>query len=230
MTEEELIKTYPRLWHMAHDGAWPAVRDHGLMSSAALLAAYGVEGQRHAELNTVRRPESVPLAQAGLPEAVLRDQKPMRDSALEKCLQDGLTPADWYALLNSRTFFWLSRSRIWSLLRAAAYRNLPQTVLTVDTAGLVAAHRDRILLSPINSGATLYNPQPRGRETFKRIADFPFSERANTRRPEQNVVELVVEHSVPDIREHVLAVHRVQNDQILETVWRSPRSTPEDHP
>ena len=154
----------------------------------------------------------------------------MRDSALEKCLQDGLTPGDWYALLNSRTFFWLSRSRIWSLLRAAAYRNLAQTVLTVNTASLVATHRDRIWLSPINSGATLYNPQPRGRHTFKRVEDFPFVERAKTRRPEQNVVELLVEHSVPDICDHVLAVHKVQSDQILETIWLSPRATSDDHP
>ncbi|MGO9265206.1 MAG: DUF7002 family protein [Candidatus Binataceae bacterium] len=230
MTEEELVRNYPRLWHMAHDGAWPAVRGHGLMSSAALLHTYGVQGARHAELNTERRPESVPLARAGLPGAILRDQKPMRDGQLNKCLQDGLTPADWYALLNSRTFFWLSRSRIWSLLRAVAYRNLPQTVLTVDTASLVAAHRDRIWLSPINSGATLYKPQPRGLGTFKRIEDFPFAERRRTKGLEQNVVELLVDHSVPDIRNHVLAVHRVRNHEILEEIFRSPRATRDDHP
>ena len=37
LTEEELVKTYPRLWHMAHDGAWPAIWDHGLMSAEAIL-------------------------------------------------------------------------------------------------------------------------------------------------------------------------------------------------
>lgn len=231
MTEEELVATYPRLWHMAHDGSWPAIRDNGLMSAAALLDAYGVVGGRRHELNAGHRPQSVPLAKTGLPGAVLRDQKPMRDGALEKCLEDGLTPADWYRLLNSRTFFWLARSRVWSLLRARAYRDLPQTVLTVDTASLVAAHGARIWLSPINSGATLYNPQPRGLRTFKRIADFPFHERAKTRRrPEQNVVELVVDHSVPDIADHVLAVHRVRNDSILSEIWRSSRATDKDHP
>jgi hypothetical protein len=230
LTEDHLIATYPRLWHMAHDGAWPAIHRDGLMSSAALLEAYGVLGERNKELTLVRRRESVPIDREGLLGAVLRDQKPMSDRALRKCLQDGLAPADWYALLNSRTFFWLSRSRIWSLLRAVAYRNLPQTVLTVDTAGLVAAHRGRIWLSPLNSGATLYNPQPRGLSTFRRIEDFPFAERAKTRRPEQNVVELLVEHSVPDVRDHVLSVHRVRNDEILETIWRSPRAAMDDHP
>ncbi len=148
LTEEELVKIYPRLWHMAHDGAWPAIRDHGLMSSAALLDAYGIAGDERARLNGERRPESVPLVRPGLPGAVLRDQKPMSDGALERCLIDGLKPADWYVLLNSRSFFWLSPNRIWSLLRARAYRNNAQTVLTLDTRGIVAAHRHRVLAQP----------------------------------------------------------------------------------
>lgn len=230
MTEKQLVTTYPRLWHMAHDGAWPAIRDHGLMSSAAILDAYGVTGPEHDELNRVRRPESVPLERDGLPGAVLRDQKPMSDGKLAACLDGGMTPADWYALLNSRSFFWLSRARIWSLLKARAYRDLPQTVLTVDTASLVAAHRDRIWLSPMNSGATFHTPLRRGPDTFKRIEDFPFDERRKTRAAGANVVELLVEHSVPDIRDHVLAVHRVRRDEILGEIWRSPRAGADDRP
>lgn len=229
MTEQELVAEYPRLWHMAHEGAWPAIRDHGLMSSAATLDAYGVTGDDRERLLAVRRPESVPLGVAGMPGAVLRDQKPMSDAALAKCLRDGLSPAEWYRRLNSFSFFWLSRERIWRLLKARAYRDLPQTVLTVDAAGLVAAHRDRIRLSPINSGSTLFDPQPRGLSTFSSIADFPFQARSG-RRLADNVVELVVEHSVPDIRNHVLAVHRVVNDNVLGEIWRSPRAGPEDRP
>lgn len=201
MTEEELVKTYPRLWHMAHDGAWPAIRDHGLMSAGALLDAYGVTGDERDRLVRKRRPESVPLVRPGLPGAVLRDQKPMSDARLKRCLAGGLQPADWYELLNSRSFFWLSRTRVWGLLRARAYRNKAQTVLTFDTQGIAATHRDRIWLSPINSGSALFRPLPRGRDTFVRIHDFPFEARAATRRPAQNVVELLVEHSVPNVRE-----------------------------
>ena len=222
MTEDELLATYPRLWQMAHDGAWPALRDHGLKSASALLDDYGVFGAERAALLGVRRPQSVAIASPGLPGAVLRDQKPMDDGRLGACLQDGLTPADWYSMLNTMSFFWLSRSRIWTLLGAQAYRNVAQTVLTIDAASLVAAHRDRIRLSPINSGATLFKPQPRGLGTFKTVAEFPFTARAATRRSENNVVELVVDHSVPDLADHVLAVHRARNDEILEEVWRRP--------
>ncbi|RWP09993.1 hypothetical protein [Mesorhizobium sp.] len=230
MTEEELVQRYPRLWHMAHSGAWPAIRDYGLMSAAALLNDYGVEGDRRHQLGSCRRPNSIALQAEGRPGTVLRDQKPINDGRLAQCLDDGLTPRDWYELLNSRTFFWLSRSRIWKLLHARAYRDVPQTVLTLDTARLVSAHRDRIWLSPINSGATLFKPQRRGLATFRRIVDFPFEQRAKTRRLEDNVVELVVDHSVPDVADYVLAVHEVRNDQILSEIWRGPEGMPHDHP
>lgn len=230
MTEQELVDLYPRLWHMAHKGAWPAIQDRGLMSSTALVDDYGVEGEERDRLLRMRRPDSVPLTHPDRIGAVIRDQKPMSDGALERCLDAGLTPSDWYALLNSRTFFWLSRDRIWRLLKARAYRDLAQTVLTIDTASLVAAHRDQIWLSPINSGATLFKPQPRGLGTFMRVNDFPFAERAATRTAADNVVELLVEHSVPDLQKHVLAVHEVINDEILGEIWRSPRSNADDSP
>jgi len=229
VTEGELVTLYPRLWHMAHKGAWPAIRDNGLMSAQALLDDYGIDGAQRTELGSCRRAQSVPLEAAGKPGAVLRDQKPMSDSALAGCLEDGLKPTQWYEILNSRSFFWLSRSRIWRLLKASAYKNVPQTVLTIDTAGLVAANSDRIWLSPINSGATLFKPQPRGLNTFKRVSEFPFEERSS-RSKEDNVVELVVDYSVPDVADHVLAVHEVQDDKILSEIWRSDRAKDDDHP
>ena len=230
MTEEELVATYPRLWHMAHEGAWPAIRDSGLMSAAALTDAYDIDGAGRDMLLRSHRPESVPLERDGLPGAVLRDQKPMSDGALARCLQDGLTPSQWYELLNSHSFFWLSRDRIWRLLKAKAYRCTPQTVLTIDTRGLIAAHRERIWLSPINSGSTLFKAQPRGSATFARVADFPFFRRATSRTPQNNVVELLVEHSVPDVADHVLAVHKVRDDQIVGEIWRSDRASTDDRP
>ncbi|MEQ8249547.1 MAG: hypothetical protein RID42_17875 [Alphaproteobacteria bacterium] len=230
MTEEELVRQYPRLWHMAHQGAWPAIRERGLMSVGALLEDYAVKGEKRKRYGRIRRPESVPLSHPHRKGAVIRDQKPMSDGALEKCLEDGLTPTDWYCLLNSYTFFWLSRERIWRLLRARAYRDQLQTVLTLDARALVATHRDRIRLSPINSGSTLFKPQPRGHKTFKTVHDFPFEDRARTRRAENNVVELLVEHSVPDVSDHLLAVHEVMNDKIVNEVWRAPHANDDDKP
>jgi hypothetical protein len=160
---------------------------------------------------------------------VIRDQKPMSDAALTKCLLDGLTPAQWYEKLNKRTFFWLSKKSLCNLLGAKAYRNKPQIVLTLDTCSLVAAHRNRIELSPINSGST-YNPVPRGLATFLPIEDYPFEYWRRKRRSlTKAIAELVVLDSVPDVALHVISVHRVAKETKQE-IWRRPRLEPEDGP
>lgn len=211
MRESDLVESYPRLWHMAEDGSWDSIRERGLLSASALLDLYCVNGASRAALVSSRRPESVLVHQTGLPDACIRDQKPMSDEALTQCLRDGITPAQWYQKLNDRTFFWLSQERLRRLLGARAYRKKPQLVLTLDTRSLVAAHRHRIELSPINSGSTLFTPQPRGHDTFLSIANYPFEYWCRRRRRIDAVVELTVLNSVPDIAQHVIAVHRVVN-------------------
>lgn len=229
MTEAELTGTFPRLWHMAEDGSWPSIRAHGLLSTRALLDLYRVEDEARVALLSHRRPQSVPLVHAGLPGAVVRDQKPLSDEGLRRCLAPGLTPRQWYETLNASVFFWLSRERLRRLLGARAYRNAPQTILTLDTGSLVSAHRDRVRLSPINSGATILKPQPRGRDTFRSIADYDFAARRRGRRPSEAVVELLVADGVPDVAAHVLAVHRCVRGTV-EELWRAPRASPDDGP
>jgi hypothetical protein len=122
MKEQDLLRHYPRLWHMAEDGSWDSIRKHGLLSTTSLLDLYGYAGKARLELEAARRPESVLIATDGLPHAIVRDQKPMTASALEKCLTDGTTPAEWFKTLNSRVFFWLSKEKLRGLLGARAYR------------------------------------------------------------------------------------------------------------
>jgi hypothetical protein len=230
MTPELLTEKYPRLYHMAQLGSWPSIRKFGLLSTSALLDQYGIKGPVRDRLEKAQRPECVPLSSKGLPGAILRDQKPMSDGALLKCLQDGLKPENWYSLLNSMNFFWLSSARVWRLLGARAYRDTPQMVLTIDTAGIVKAYGRNIRLSPINSGSTIMNPRPRGKKTFLPISEFPFEARAKTRARADNVVELLIEHSVPDLVDHVLAVHEAKNKEIVREVWRSKNASDGDHP
>ena len=219
MKECDLFSHYPRLWHMAEDGSFDSVLKHGLLSTSALLDLYGMKGEERRTLERMRRPELVPLEGKGLPSAIIRDNKPMTASALEKCLTHGLKPEEWFAILNDRSFFWLSKTRLNKLLNARAYRDRPQTVLTVDTNSLVETHRENVELSPLNSGATIYNPQPRGRDTFNSIADYPFEKRRKEKGREFWVVELVVRGGVPDIKDHLIAAHRVYHGQKTE-LWR----------
>ena len=229
MNENDLISLFPRLWHMAEDGSFESIKTNGLLSTSALLDLYGIEGQERVALESRRRPECVRISKAGQPDAIVRDQKPMTDSALRKCLPEDVSPSEWFEILNDRAFFWLSRDRLRGLLGARAYRGRPQTVLTVDTASLVKAHRDRIELSPLNSGATIYNPQPRGRNTFLPIADYPFNERRKTRQIEKAVVELVVRGGVPDIFDHLVSAHRIHNG-VKSELWRRNGAAADDGP
>lgn len=219
MTEADLVAVFPRLWHMAEDGSWPSIREHGLLSTLALLDRYGIEGAERDAILDRRRPSAVRLGRTGLPGAVVRDQKPMTDGKLRACLADGLAPHDWYRLLNGKTFFWLDRDRLMRLLGARAYRGSPHIVIEVDTASLLAAHRGRVSLCPINSGSTLFTPQPRGLATFQPIANYWFDPRGRGRSRGRVPVELVVDYAVEDVAAHALRVDR--HDGIaIATAWR----------
>lgn len=82
-------------------------------------------------------------------------------------------------------------------------------VITIDTASLVEAHHDRIVLSGINSGATLYpNAAPRGSDTFRSIADYDYAKARRRRGAKDAIVELAVVDGVPDLAQHFIRVER----------------------
>ena len=197
---DELIRTSPTLFHMAERGAWPSIERHGLLSTSALLDRYGLTGPARDVLEASRRPEPTLLTRPGLPDAILRDQKPMSDRALKRCLIGGMTPSDWYRLLNGKVFFWLSEARLAKLLAAKPYRARDHDVLELSIAPIIAAYRDAITLSPINSGSTIRKPALRGPDTFQTIADYTM------RRSGERVVELAVTGAIPDIARFVTSV------------------------
>jgi hypothetical protein len=150
--------------------------------------------------------------------AIIRDQKPMRESLLLRCLI-GLTPNEWYGILNSKVFFWPTHKRLVGLLTAGEYRNHIHCVITVDTAKLLERHLARIKLSPINSGSTLYNPRPRGINTFLPLNEYPFEARRKLRGKADAVAELTVEYSVPDIMEITTRVVHMQGAREITTIY-----------
>jgi len=219
ITSEDLTLHHPCLYHMAEAGSWPSVSQHGLLSTSALLDLYGVGGEDRRRIERCLRSESVPILHDEYGRAVIRDQKPMSERALRKCLT-GMTPTEWYRLLNSKVFFWLTAERVTRLLSARAYRNREHTVLTIDTARLLKRHQAEVTLSPINSGSTVYRPQPRGPETFQSLADYPFDAWRKKRGAATNAVaELAVTHGVRDIRDMVIRVERRRESRILEVIY-----------
>ena len=103
-------------------------------------------------------------------------------------------------MLNRRVFFWVSKERAARLLGARGYRDHQHTLITVDTESLISRMRDRIELSPINSGVSVPWKRSRGLSTFRRIEDYDFDHWRRSRRgAKKALVELTVLHSVPDI-------------------------------
>jgi hypothetical protein len=206
VTDEELdllIHDCPLLYHMAMRQSWPSIQRLGLLPTNLLLDLWGIEGDERRRLTTRRRPASVAVSHADLGDAVIRDQIPMHDHHLAKCLRDGLTPQDWHDRLNERVFFWLTEERLERLLCANAYKRTEHIVLKVSTASLVAEYRDRIELCPINSGCTMPYPHPRGADTFLPIDEYPYARWRTKRSARETVVELTVIGGVPNITTHV---------------------------
>jgi hypothetical protein len=218
MTLDELITDFPRLYHMAEGGSWEGISTHGLLSTAAILDLFETPPQQRAKIETCHRPVSVSIKHPKHGLAVIRDQKPMSDSGLNRCLS-GSTPAEWYKCLNGKVFLWLSQDRLHRLLKAQLYRQKIHDVLTLDTRTLVEKYSGQILLSPMNSGCTTPFPHPRDSSTFKSISEYPYRERRRTRSKNNALVELTVEYSVPDILSYVIQVNRMKGDRVIERIW-----------
>ena len=201
------------IYHLAEAANWQSIQRHGLLSTSALLDITALPKYERDRYEQQRRSNHTELP-SGIQ---IRDQKPLPPQALVRCLV-GLTPSEWYQILNGKVFFWLDADRLNRQRRACEPR--PQIVLIVDTERFLSRHAERIALSPINSGNARRRPAVRGKATFVPYAEWLESGwssearglgtrcRTNSHRP----VELTVEGSIRDTMEYVVDVQ-----------WLSPR-------
>lgn len=207
---------YPRLYHMAEAGSWRSVREHGLLSTTALLDLFEIEGRMRREIETQWRPEGVPISHPIHGTAVIRDQWPMPPEHLARGL-DGIAPQQWYEFLNGRAFLWLSEERLMRMLSAAPYRDATHDVLTLDTRAFVDEYVDRIKVCQINSGFAMPmfgKVTPRSFESFQTI-----EQRAATGRL-SGLAELTVEYAAPDVWQFVTSVESWHGKVCEGTIWR----------
>lgn len=220
ITVDELAKLHPRLYHMAHRDSWASIKKHGLLSTSALLDLFEKNGEEREVLETRHRPDSVTITHPARGAAVIRDQKPMSDEGLRRSLGlSGLQPIDWYRILNSKVFFWLTQERLTRLLGASAYRGDEHCVLTVDTRSILTDHEKDIRLSPINSGCTKPFPWPRGNDTFLPMSDYQFGDWFRKRAGKDPVVEVAVEQGIREITKYVLRVELRQEARISKVLY-----------
>jgi len=202
---------------MAEANTWDSICRHGLLSTTALLDLFEIRGPKRMKIESCRRPDSIEILHPEHGAAIIRDQKPLSEKKLTSCLV-GMTPTEWYELLNRKVFFWPTEERIQGLLTARAYRGSPHTVITVDSKLLLESAFDRTFLSPINSGAVIYRPTPRGRFTFCSITNWP-DDLKRSGIPKKPVSEVSVDYSIPDIIDITIHVEERQGDRIVRTIF-----------
>jgi hypothetical protein len=123
-----------------------------------------------------------------------------------------MDPADWYAMVNARVFFWLDPERL--NRQRAACEPRPQVVMVVDTAALVASYEEQVSVTPINTGNARRKPARRGAATFVPLKEWALSGWAREaealgiplRDRSHQPVELTVIDAVPDIMRFVVDV------------------------
>lgn len=217
MRIDDFIRLYPRVFHMAADGSWPAIRARGLLSTAALLDAWEVPATTRAKLLREQRYDSVTIEHPELGTAVVRDQRPLHIPSLEDALVD-MSVAEWLETLNSRVYFFVQPERLQTLLTARLYRDRPCIVLTLDTASLLSEHEDSAELCAINSGfARPHSKAPRGSTTFQPIASYEHPVRTVARsRRKWDVAELCIQDRVAGVEKHLVSVERFVGGEAVD--------------
>lgn len=204
---------------MANEDAWPSIRSHGLRSTEALIDLYQCDPEMRRALLSQRRDASVQLRHSQHGVVTVRDQKPMTDEALRRCLV-GVTPREWYEMLNKKVFFWPTETRLLELLGARAYRKTWHCVLTVDSKELIFHRLHDIRISAINSGSTLYVPVERGRHTFQTLDEYPYQDRVRARGISHAIAEITFDYSIPNIREYVLEVRLMKHGEKPKVLYQ----------
>jgi hypothetical protein len=192
------------LFHLAEAPNQRSIEQLGLLSAGDLIERAG--------LPTVRcekhRPHRLILPNG----VVIRDQKPMPPATLERCLR-GMTPGEWYRLLNSKIFLWLDLKRLNRQRNACG--PLTQILYVVKTDRLLERYATSVTLAPINSGNARRRPAARGLKTFVPYPDWvqqgwhsEAEERGGQVRLRSHApVEFTVSRAIPDWMEFVLEVH-----------------------
>ncbi len=208
------MKRFTFAYHMAEVTNWAAIQRDGLHPASTLLEISGVTEYERENLNKSQR-----LAHIELPDGVeIRDQRPMPPKALQACLI-GMTPGEWYALINEHVFFWLDPERL--NRHRAACNARPQIVATVDADRLIHAYADKVELTPINTGNARRKPARRGAATFVPYSIWKESGWAIeaeslgglTRSRSHIPVELTVRGSIPDVMNFVVDVQELAPGQ-----------------
>jgi len=175
---------------------WALIERHGLLP-VSKLAEMSTMPDGGAPILRRRRNTPLRLPIAG-GEAWVRDQGPIREQMLTRCLR-GIPLEEWYAMLNERVFFFVRRADERKLCNA--YRTMDQCLVRIDGTALVNEYGRSAFVSRFNSGSVPRSPAiPRGPEIY-----VSASEVGRSIRPRE-IRELTIVGGVPNLADFVLSV------------------------
>ena len=73
ITLEKIAAIHPQLYHMAQYGSWPSIRDHGLLSTTALLDLFNIDGRERRTIEGERRRRTIEVIDGSGAVASIRD-------------------------------------------------------------------------------------------------------------------------------------------------------------
>lgn len=206
MEPEDVARRHPRLFHLTDPESESGIRQHGLLSTEALIKKFERSAPAQDEFLARIRTTSISLHHPDVGRAVITDNTPLNGKKLAACLDDGLTPEDWMRLLNRRVFFWPNLKHLQTLKGARLNRYRRRIVLVFDTAALVQCYYEQTEIAPINTGSPLYNPVRRGRATFTPIKGISYESWRRMRglKSLDKIKEVTVLGGIPDASRFII--------------------------
>jgi len=215
MTPELFCEQYPFLFHMAEADTWESIKKYGLLSTSAILDLLKITGKKRKDIESSCRKNYVIIEDKKYGKFLIRDNGPLPLTKLQASLTD-MTPEQFYKELNKKVFFWPTEQRVNNLLGARRYRDRKHTVIKIKSELLLKHYLSKIYLSRINSGSAVYQPTPRGKETFVPFLKWPEDVGPRSGRLKESVAEIAVCYRVNKISEITVEVNEMHGQKFLK--------------
>jgi len=186
MELDNFIRQRPYLYHLTNvQNAENIISERRIYSANKIIE---LSGDSYDNINRRRRIEHTEI-KVGEQSYFLRDQRPISEKALAKCLTGGWQVSDFLYHLNDRVFMWPTLDRLWRHFNRYEHEN--PVILRFHTREIIDSN-PHVKFCRLNSGATRANSYlggkapERGEHTFLSAEQFG--------RPIREVAEVTFEN------------------------------------
>lgn len=174
----KFVLSRPYVYHLSNRHNLEFILETGILYSTEEIANI-VKLESKGEFLTTRRRGCINLSR-GKRSFHVRDQDPLSEVILSKCLETGWTIPKYVALLNSKVFFWPTVGDLEK--HYARYERVKEDliILRLNTEELFSVNKQQPKFCHLNSGGPRASSwhdgkgSPRGSTTFRVADEYPF--------------------------------------------------------